>query len=374
MTSITTGNILAVILLLGLLLAIFRIIAPKIAAEPTLTPAAKAWLDLWLPLLAALPLALTLTLTHSQTPNLPIPWFSSAPTTAIAALMLGLIFLFDPAPHNPSPNHPRWGYITGFRLRHSLLLTLLGALLALASLGDRLSLPQGEACLFAAVLWLWLNSPDASESPHATTKHPNRKKPKVVLDWAGTMRQPIPILVKGSIFIGLIILAEVFHYYLSDRMELVVVFTTIFQGGVALTVWLRVGKGAAQRVVLSMLIFTVLLSTGLLAVTRLHTNLYLPFWPASWNVMGPSVLLGMSSLRATGLFILGLALVTFLHTPLDTDKSISSSKKKSQRAVLTGLLLIAGAIMIAMTGSTDFLHEVGGYVYQLITKITQTTF
>jgi len=138
-----------------------------------------------------------------------------------------------------------------------------------------------------------------------------------------------------------------------------------------LATWLKLGRGAAQQVLLSTLIFSILLGTGLLAVTRLHTNVYLPFWPSSWNVMGPSVLLGMSSLRATGIFILGLALVTFLYTPVSLDENNNSQKGIPSRSILMGVILTAGAILIAMTGSTEFLHEAGGLVYQLIIEVTQ---
>lgn len=367
------GFIFGLIALLALAGLLAVRILPRIKEESSFTSPAKAWVDLWLPLVAVVPLVCSIAIAHAisgSTTIYPV-WYAAAPPTIIAGLGIGLLFIF-------SGKTSGLTHEDGFLLRHASVLSILGLIISIASLSDRITLPQGELLIVASTIWIWLNSPTHETHEDASnTSNDSRmsKHPRFILDWSGTLRNAIPLQYKLAVFGLLCAFGLVVRVFMRSHLPQGVVLSVAFQGVLGFLVWRSLGRACARRFLQSTLVFSILLGLGAVTVSRLYMNLSLPFLPESWLQLGPSELLGMSSLRATGFFLLGMGMVSFLYSPSPSDAKQQNTNRSSAIRKTIGLAtaipILIGSCVLTLTGSAYLVNDAGNCVARAARSIIQ---
>lgn len=309
--------------------------------EPPESPAMRSWASMWVPLCVTLPAAL-ICLFSAQAAVAPFsaPWAAS-PSIAAAVFALGLSFLTS-APWSEAGRAEFW--------TRGLVVMILGWILFFAARADRLSIMHGQFLLSAAVFWMW-----------AVSERPPRRPdtPGLIVDWAPGPLRPVPRSARLCLVLSPLLV--LIGMLLAARSEADLLLPLAIAAGFVVAVTLAsavliVGADFARRTALSTLILAPCLTLGAFAAALLRPAEMLAAWGGNPDAsFGQIHLLGLAGLALPAILMQGVGLICLL--PADSGP---------RRRPVTGLLLIAGALIVALFASQSAQLRAAEFVFSII--------
>lgn len=331
--------VLAAALILG--------VVPKLRRAESDSLAHRHWVDLWFPITLAAPLALIAFGGGGAWEPPAGVWLVVGPTLGIAGMGLGLSMLW---PRRAA------GESIGLDRQHGFALTLLGWVLLLAAAANRLNLWHGQILITLALLWAWMRSADRPEKVNVQSgQDAAPRQPVFVFDWAGPLPDPVPASVKGLILLALAAAGFLAIGRAPDpRMAVWTIAGS--QAAVILMVGIAVGAASLQRLTASLMAFNILLGLGAAALGLARTASYTSS-EGLW-MFGPSQLIGMASLRASAVLVLGLGLLALI---------VGGGRRV--RSITAGLVVVTLAVVVLTTGSDAILNSAASLLVDVLSSL-----
>jgi hypothetical protein len=222
-------------------------------------------------------------------------------------------------------------------------------------------------------LWLWVATPahDAQADGRGANKGPRR--PVFLIDWAGKLREPVSVRTK----ILMIFLIGMFGILcaagLRSSLAIAVMCAVGYQAALGVVMYARLGSSALARFAASATVLSILFGLGTMAVSRLSgrifvelldPDMFISWIPIEWYLPGPQQLLGLSSLRAAGVLLVGLGIIALLSEPRDAAHPDDSEF----RSGFAALIIVCAALVVGATGSSEFVDAAGRGISRVIVR------
>jgi len=344
---------LITIVLIGLLVVLLDrgvlIRLPNRGAE-RLDRGLLAWVDLWIPLL----LSLVWTCVVAFSGDLPYQthscWFAVVPPVLVTTLFLAMVHLCGGCRLNQSSageierkttcQHP------SLSERHVWMLMGLGLLLYFVSIVGRLASWHGQVLVTAAVIWVWMSSPDlaADSTSQSAPKDKIRTRDRVSISF---------LFVVG--IVALLFVMVLTRFSLPSGFPVLVIATTVIAfGAVFYLVGRRLGAECVVRLSVSTMIFSILFGLGGMALRLLPVDLW--FFPSALSSeSAPTHLFGLSSIRIASVMIMGIGWYALF----------SMWGLLSERSKTIGVMFLIASFVVLLSGSAvflDFITELLGTI------------
>lgn len=380
------------IIFIGLLFITDKFILTRLAADNTGNPAVMAWLDLWLPLIFSLPMGIILTFSGSAAAEYQAGCYAIGPSVGSACLAIGLVhfccriskysYYNKSCPEIYMPEESQYvaDNVSLTQLasyRHCFVMLLLGYVLIKIAEAANLAAWQGQIFITIAVIWIWMSSPQQPDEKSLSTNendtslinqpgnvngsnnNNNNSNRWMLLDWAGNLTNPINLYTKIMITLLILILTAVCSsvaYFLNtsgiNYLNYTITLTVLLQCFGVLLIAIRLDNVCAIRMAISTMVLSLTIGLGGMSMGLLIPYLRALYFPYTNMTTYPTHLMGMTIGTGAGIILIGLSF--YLYLCIINDKYYSK---------FTGIILILAAIIVFLSGSSDFMAYLDGYSF-----------
>ncbi|MFW5653285.1 MAG: hypothetical protein ACOC0P_04495, partial [Planctomycetota bacterium] len=180
----------------------------------------------------------------------------------------------------------------------------------------RLTPMHGQILLTMGIIWMWLASP-SRETPDSVHK-PDRKRIFFCLDWSGRLKGVSSIGLRIMLLVGPLLIAFAISRLSVAWLwiDVLSILTVLMPIAIAVEITRRVGVADAERFIASTLVIAVVFGLGIHAIRRMDV-LEALWWYFNTPLDGtiPTVVMGVSVLRASAISVLAIGLLLLLRPP-----------------------------------------------------------